>query len=116
MNDLHCPRSFVKSIAPSQCQSKSSFILSIQHSLGLPLFHFPSNLARSALCGIWSVVILSTYSNYQSLLRCTTLCKKVLWLPNTCLMSSFLIFCSKHLYLILILRILDFSLILLTSY
>src|SRR6218665_282924 len=61
MNDLHCPRSFVKSIAPpnvSPIDSMSSCILSIHCSLGLPLFLFPSNLACSALSGIWSAVIL----------------------------------------------------------
>src|SRR6218665_1342374 len=109
MNDLHCPQSFVKSIAP----------LSVSPSLHL---YCLSNIILVCLCFIFlrilhvcGVVILSTYPNHQSL-RCTTLCKKVLWLPNTCLMSSFLTFCGKHLYLILIFGILDFTLILLTSY
>ena len=63
MNDLHCPRSFVKSIAPlnvSPNDSMSSFILSIHRSPGLHLFLFPSNLACTALCGSQSIVILST--------------------------------------------------------
>jgi len=40
----------------------SSFMLYIRHSLGLPLFLFPSNLTRSALCWIRSTCILSKYS------------------------------------------------------
>ena len=43
-NDLHRHRFFVKSIAPlsvSPSDAVSSFILSLQHSLGLPLFLFP---------------------------------------------------------------------------
>src|SRR6218665_82909 len=43
INDLHCPRSFVKSISllnVSPTDSMSSFILSIHRSLGLPLFLF----------------------------------------------------------------------------
>src|SRR6218665_2038065 len=46
MNDLHCPQSFVKSIAPlsvSPSDAMSSFISSIQCSPGLTLFLFPSN-------------------------------------------------------------------------
>ena len=57
IHDLHYSRSFVKSIAPlniSRIDSMSSLILSIQRSLGLPLFHFPQNLSCSALCGIQS--------------------------------------------------------------
>src|SRR6218665_751585 len=63
MNDLHCPRSFVKSFAPlnvSPIDSMSFFTLSVHRSLGLPLFLSLSNLACSALCGIWSIDILST--------------------------------------------------------
>src|SRR6218665_1163604 len=59
-NGLHCPRSFVKSIAPrnvSPVESMSSFTLSIHRSLGLPSSLFPSNLACSALCGIRTIVI-----------------------------------------------------------
>src|SRR6218665_424095 len=43
MNDLHCPRSFVKSIAPlnvSSIESMSSFTLSNHRSLGLPFVAF----------------------------------------------------------------------------
>src|SRR6218665_337598 len=70
MNDPHCSRSFamrwsfVKSIAPlnaSPIDSMSFFTLSIRCTLGLPSFLFPSNLACSALCGIRSMVILSTW-------------------------------------------------------
>src|SRR6218665_309942 len=71
----------------------SSFILSTHHSLGLPLFLFPSNLARSALCGIRSTTILSTCPNHQSLCW-MTLSSRVVWLHSACLMSSLLIFCS----------------------
>ena len=49
--------SFVKSIVPlsvSPGDIMSSFILSIQHSLGLPMSHFYSNRACSASCGIQS--------------------------------------------------------------
>src|SRR6218665_3189878 len=48
MNDLHCPRSFVESIAPlnvspfDSIDSMSSFTLSIHHNLGLPLLIFYS--------------------------------------------------------------------------
>jgi len=90
MNDLHCPRSFVKSTAPlndSPINYMSSFILSIQRSLGLLLFLLPSNLACSALYGIRSIVILSTSPNHRSL-RWTTLSGRVFWLPNACLMSN----------------------------
>src|SRR6218665_2253916 len=93
INDLHCPRSFVKSIAHlkvSPIDSMSSFTLSIHRSLGLPLFLFPANLACSALCGIQSIDIFSTYPNHRSL-RSTS---RVVWLPKACLMSSFLILCS----------------------
>src|SRR6218665_107911 len=61
MNYLHCCRPFVKFIAPlsvSLSDAMSSFIWSIQHSLCLPLFLFPSNLACSALCGIRTTVFL----------------------------------------------------------
>src|SRR6218665_2657293 len=63
----------------SPIDSMSSFTLSIHRSLGLPLFLFPKDLVCSALCGI---------------LRSTTLSNRVVWLPKTCLMPSFLIFCS----------------------
>src|SRR6218665_3707872 len=62
-------------------------------SLGLPLFLFLLNVACSALCGIRSTVIFSTCPNHWSL-RWTTLSSKVVWIPNACLISSFLIFYS----------------------
>src|SRR6218665_1276307 len=62
-------------------------------SLGLPLFLFLLNVACSVLCGIPSIVIFSTCPNHRSL-RWTTLSNRVLWIPNACLISSFLIFCS----------------------
>src|SRR6218665_3415432 len=57
------------------------------------LCFFPSNVACSALCGIRSTVILSTFPNHRSL-HWMTLSSRVVWLPNPCLMSSFLIFSS----------------------
>src|SRR6218665_2864154 len=87
---IHC---FLK-ISP--IDAKSSFILSIHRSLGLPLLLFRSNLACSALCGNRSIVILSTCSNHRSL-RWTILSSGgALLYPIThvCPMSSFLIFRS----------------------
>src|SRR6218665_735833 len=87
MNDLHCPGSFVKSIAPlnvSPIDSMSYFTLPIHGTLGLPLFLFPSNLACSALYEFRSTVILSTCPNNPSL-RWPTLSSRVIWLPNACL-------------------------------
>jgi len=80
-----------------QCQSSWCDVLIVivyplVCSLGLPLFLFPLNLACSALCGIWSVVILSTCPNHRSLCW-MTLSNRVVWLHSACLMSSFLIFC-----------------------
>jgi len=52
LNDCHCLRSFVKSIVPlsaSPSDGMSSLISSIQRSLRLALFRFPSNLLCSAL-------------------------------------------------------------------
>src|SRR6218665_251406 len=68
MNDLRCPRSFVKSIAPlnvSPIDVVSSLSLSIHCSLGLPLFLFPSNLAVTCkiLCIVWNLV--SCHSFYM---------------------------------------------------
>src|SRR6218665_1978609 len=60
----------VKSIATlsySPNDARFSFILSIQSSLGLPLFLFPSNLACSALAGIRSIVILSIIGLIQAI-------------------------------------------------
>src|SRR6218665_2535266 len=79
MNDLHCPRSFVSSIAPlnvSPTDSMFSFILSIiQRILGLSLFLFPSNLACSASRGIRSIVILSHVQNIGGfVLICLVVC------------------------------------------
>src|SRR6218665_863960 len=68
-----------------------SFTLSIHRSLGRPLFLFPSNLACSALCGIRSIVILSTCPNHPSL-RWTTLSCRVVYLPKACPMSAFFYF------------------------
>src|SRR6218665_1653763 len=72
----------------------SLFISSIHRSLGLPLFLFPLNLSCSALCGILSIVILSTCPNHWRLCW-TTLSSRVVWLPKACLMSSFLSLCSN---------------------
>jgi len=62
---MNRPWSFVKSIAPFSVSPSDaiSFILSIQHSLDLPLFLFPLNLAYSALCGIRSIVFCFTCYN-----------------------------------------------------
>src|SRR5688572_21475722 len=68
----NCPRSFVKSTAPlsvSPSDVMSSVISSIQRSLCLPLFLFPSNLAGSALRWIRLTGILCTCPNHQSLLN-----------------------------------------------
>ena len=48
------------SVSPSDV---STFILSIQSSIGLPLFLFPSTLACGALCGIRSIGILCKCPN-----------------------------------------------------
>src|SRR6218665_1676067 len=63
IDDVHCPPSFIKSVvhlnvSPIDCMS--SFTLSFHRSLGLPLFFFPSNPTASVLCGILSIVIIST--------------------------------------------------------
>jgi len=71
INDLHCPRSLVKSIAPlsvSPSDVMSSFIYIVYPALsGLPLCLFPSNPACSTLCRIRSTGTLSTCPNHQSL-------------------------------------------------
>src|SRR6218665_3269201 len=84
---VHC------SLNVSPIDSMSSFALSIHRSLGLPLFLFLSTLACSALFGIRIIGILSTCPNHRSL-RWMTLSRRVVWLHNACLMSSFLILCS----------------------
>src|SRR6218665_1877651 len=96
MNDLHCTRSFVESIAPLNAAVLlilRPYTLSIHRSLGLTLFLFPSNPECCALSGIRPIVILSTCPNHRSL-PWTALSSRVVWLPNACLMSSFLILCS----------------------
>jgi len=78
MNELHCIRSFFKSIAPlSRTQAKFSFILSIQRSLGLPLFPFPSNLACSSMFGILPIT-----TNHRSLRLITFNCLATQCLSN----------------------------------
>ena len=58
---------FSAPVTVSPSDVTSSFILSIQDSLGLSLCLFPSNLACSALFGIRSTDILSTCPNYPLL-------------------------------------------------
>src|SRR6218665_675168 len=54
-----------RSVSPSEVMT--SFTLSVQHRLGLPLFLFPLNLACNALWGIRPPGILRICPNHQSL-------------------------------------------------
>ena len=84
--------SCAKTVAPKR-QRQTVTYRSIHHSLNLTLFLFSSNCACSVLCGIRSIVILSTHPSHRSL-RWTTLSSRVVWLPKPCLTSLFLILCS----------------------
>ena len=78
-----------------QCQSNwfmSSFTLSIHRSLGLPLLlKFPSNLACSALCGIRSIVIISTWYHSFSFSYRNSPIRQILSKNN----SAFMVIASK---------------------
>src|SRR6218665_2207709 len=100
MNNLHCPQSFLISVAflrvsPSDAVCPHLYCLS---SIVLAcLCFFPSNLVRSSLRGLRSTGqpgLLLTWLNHRSL-HWTTLSSKVVWpTNNACLKQSFLIFCS----------------------
>src|SRR6218665_545400 len=95
MNDLNCLAPFSRPLLPSMPINYVLIyiIVYMYHSLGLPVFLFPSNLAFSALRGIRTNAILSTCPNHRSL-RWTTLSNRVLLLLNACLMSWFPLFSS----------------------
>lgn len=106
INASHCPLSFVKLIAylnVSPSDAVSSFVFSIQHSLCLSFFLFPSSPTCSARCGILPTGILAACPDQQSLYW-MTLSSRVFWERNYCFMSSIRISAVVISFLILLLH------------
>src|SRR6218665_303564 len=72
MNDLHCPRSFVESIAPlnvspfDSIDSMSSFTLSIHHNLGLPLLIFYSRTTTTTTTATTTTTTTTTTATIET--------------------------------------------------